>query len=76
MNRNKNKRIARRVMAVLTLLLLSPFLYRGLLNGLPYLNAAAYQMAVWSAGLTLPEGGNYIGIAGEHFTGEVELRIE
>ena len=26
--------------------------------------------------LTLPEGGNYIGIAGEHFTGEVELRIE
>ncbi len=57
MNRNKNKRIARRVMAVLTLLLLSPFLYRGLLNGLPYLNAAAYQMAVWSAGLTLPEGG-------------------
>lgn len=26
--------------------------------------------------LTLPEGGNYIGITGEHFTGEVELRIE
>lgn len=57
MNRNKNKRIARRVMAVLTLILLSPFLYQGVLNSLPYINAAAYQLAVWSAGLTLPEGG-------------------
>lgn len=26
--------------------------------------------------LTLPEGGNYIGITGDHFTGEVELWIE
>lgn len=57
MNRNKNKRIARRVMAVLTLILLSPFLYQGVLNSLPYIHAAAYQLAVWSAGLTLPEGG-------------------
>ena len=57
MNRNKNKRIARRVMAVLTLILLSPILYQGVLNSLPYINAAAYQLAVWSAGLTLPEGG-------------------
>lgn len=57
MNRNKSRRIARRVMATLILMALSPFLYQGVVNGLPYLNAAAYQLAVWSAGLTLPEGG-------------------
>ena len=28
--------------------------YSGVLNSLPYINAAAYQLAVWSAGLTLP----------------------
>ena len=56
-DRGKGKRIAKRVLATLTLLLLSPFLYRGMIEGLPYFNAAAGQLAVWSAGLTLPEGG-------------------
>lgn len=57
MKHQKTKRIARRVFSILTLVLLSPFLYRGIVDFLPTLNAAACQLAVWSAGVTLPEGG-------------------
>ncbi len=53
----KPKRIAKRVFSILCLLVLSPFLYKGAINSLPYLNAAAGQLAVWSAGITMPEGG-------------------
>ena len=46
-----------RTAAILMFLLLSPFLYQGFAASLPYVNGFASVVAVWCAGLNMPEGG-------------------
>ena len=57
MKRYRKKRGARRALILLGVLSVLPFAGRGWSVGLPYLEAAAEKLAVWSAEATLPEGG-------------------